>query len=220
MLLFLIRHGESTQNNGENYEHRLPDHTVPLSATGHIQADEAGVFLRNFIDTGLGIVRPRIRLWCSPYMRTRQTADHIEEHIKDLIVDRREHVNLVERQWGLYDGLTDEEMKTLYPRESEHYYRCREHQGTFWAHPPLGESSFDVALRVHQMFGTLHRDYDKSCIWTNVIVTHGTTMRAFVMQWLHKDPEWLSGNQIHQIVPYGSLTKIPTTDTSSLHKRM
>ncbi len=55
---------------------------------------------------------------------------------------------------------------------------------------PLGESRFDVALRVKSLFGTLMRDYEKHKIDKVVIVSHGVTIRAFIMQWCHKTPEW------------------------------
>jgi len=55
---------------------------------------------------------------------------------------------------------------------------------------PLGESRFDVACRVHQAFGTFHRDNDKHGIDTIVVVCHGVTLRAFVMMWCHHSPEW------------------------------
>jgi len=41
------------------------------------------------------------------------------------------------------------------------YKKCEDVEGKFWARMPLGESRFDVALRVHQFFGTLHRELDK-----------------------------------------------------------
>jgi 2,3-bisphosphoglycerate-dependent phosphoglycerate mutase len=55
---------------------------------------------------------------------------------------------------------------------------------------PLGESRFDVACRVHQAFGTFHRDADKHGIDTIVVVCHGVTLRAFVMMWCHYSYEW------------------------------
>lgn len=55
---------------------------------------------------------------------------------------------------------------------------------------PLGESRFDVAKRVHQAFGTFHRDAEFHKIQDIVIVTHGSTLRAFLMMWLHHSVEW------------------------------
>jgi 2,3-bisphosphoglycerate-dependent phosphoglycerate mutase len=55
---------------------------------------------------------------------------------------------------------------------------------------PLGESRFDVAVRIHQAFGTFHRDAERHGVRNIVVVCHGVTLRAFVMQWLHKPYEW------------------------------
>lgn len=45
MHIFLIRHGESISNTGENYEKKLPDHLVSLTERGKQQARENGVWL-------------------------------------------------------------------------------------------------------------------------------------------------------------------------------
>lgn len=42
------------------------------------------------------------------------------------------------------------------------------------------ESPFDVALRIKQFIGTLFRDIDEGKD-TFFIVTHGTTIRAFIL---------------------------------------
>ena len=55
---------------------------------------------------------------------------------------------------------------------------------------PLGESRFDVAVRVHQFFGTIQRDKEKHGIKNIIVVCHGVTLRAFVMMWCHFTPEW------------------------------
>jgi 2,3-bisphosphoglycerate-dependent phosphoglycerate mutase len=56
--------------------------------------------------------------------------------------------------------------------------------------PLLGESRFDVATRVHQSFGTFHRDATRHGINHLIVVCHGTTMRAFVMMWMHYPVSW------------------------------
>lgn len=61
--------------------------------------------------------------------------------------------------------------------------------GKFYARLPLGESPFDVAIRVHQFMGTIHRDYEKHGVDTLFIFTHGTTLRTFLLRWFHYSPE-------------------------------
>jgi 2,3-bisphosphoglycerate-dependent phosphoglycerate mutase len=82
-----------------------------------------------------------------------------------------------------------------FPDEHAHYQKCQEHEGRFWARMPLGESRFDVAVRVHQAFGTFHRDATRHGIRRLVIVCHGVTLRAIVMQWLHLPYEWFDAEQ-------------------------
>ena len=104
--------------------------------------------------------------------------------------DYREHVNLCEQQFGLFDGIPDDELPSRYPAESAHYAKCVAQGGKFWARMPLGESRFDVAVRAHEAFGTFHRDAARRGIRRLAIICHGVTMRAIVMQWLHLPYEW------------------------------
>ena len=132
-------------------------------------------------------------MWVSPYKRARQTAELIRSKCSR-INDVRENIHLVEQQFGLFDGMSHEgqlsEIQHKYPNEYAHYKKQEDFEGRFWARMPLGESRFDVALRVHQCFGTFHRDAKKHDINTIVVVAHGLSIRAFVMQWLHLSPEW------------------------------
>ena len=107
-----------------------------------------------------------------------------------LIRDRREHILLAEQQFGLFDGIPTEDLPLRYPDEAAHYQKNMDFGGRFWARMPLGESWFDVAQRVHQSFGTFHRDQDQNGIEDIIVVAHGTTIRAFVMMWLHLPYEW------------------------------
>lgn len=203
MRVILIRHGESVSNRDKKAHKHIADHAMPLSPDGVEQAREAGKFLvKYFSPYEFGVASYVIatgkipgRLWVSPYDRTRQTADLIEEQIKTLtgavfVGGRREHVNLAEQQFGLFDGMEDDELASEMPAEYAHYKKCEDYQGRFWARMPLGESRFDVAVRVHEAFGTFLRDQQRHNIDTIVVVSHGATIRAFIMQWLHLPYEW------------------------------
>ena len=74
--------------------------------------------------------------------------------------------------------------------DKQEYERQINNYGKFYARLPLGESPFDVAIRVHQFMGTIHRDFQKWGVDTLFIFTHGTTMRSFLMRWFHYSPEW------------------------------
>jgi 2,3-bisphosphoglycerate-dependent phosphoglycerate mutase len=199
--LILIRHGESAGNADHSTHLRLADHAIGLTEHGEGEAYAAGEWLgRYFLEHNTQDTKTR--LWVSPYARTRQTADQVirgvqtvaaaagSEHAHKFGFDRREHINLVEQQFGLFDGVPEDELAIQFPRESAHYDKQVEFEGRFWARMPLGESRFDVAVRVHQAFGTFQRDYDKNGIDQLVIVSHGVTLRALLMQWLHHSYEW------------------------------
>lgn len=103
----------------------------------------------------------------------------------------REDILLAEQQFGLFDGLTDDECKLAFPHEFEHYHKTKKAQGKMWARMPQGESRADVCLRLRTFFGSLHRDMKRHNIDTAVIVGHGTTNRAFATMWMHKPYEWM-----------------------------
>jgi 2,3-bisphosphoglycerate-dependent phosphoglycerate mutase len=97
---------------------------------------------------------------------------------------------LSEQQFGLFDGIPDADLPTAFPVEYAHYKKQEDFKGKFWAKMPLGESRYDVALRVHQAFGTFHRDAAAHGIHRLIIVAHGISIRAFLLQWLHLPFEW------------------------------
>ncbi len=217
MRIFLVRHGESAANVDKRLHKSMADHAIPLSDKGQKQALDAGKFLGEYFhnlfglekDTNIeydlkthsviGFYQSHVRIWVSPYERTRETANGIFQGIDDyqqnhgniyISMDRRENIRLCEQQFGLFDGIPDDERGNYFPEEAAHYEKCESHEGRFWARMPLGESRFDVANRVYQTFGTFHRDREKKGIENIVVICHGVTLRAFVMQWLHLTPEW------------------------------
>lgn len=187
MHIFLIRHGESIANVGENYVERLPDHLVGLTPAGLQQAKEAGKFLADYCKQK-NIDLSHARIWRSPYLRTRQTSEAFNEflHIDDILED----ITLIEQRFGLFDSLPQSEWEARYPNEFDEYQRQQHNFGKFYAKLPMGESPFDVAIRIHQFLGTIHRDYEKHGVDTLFVFTHGTTLRAFLLRWFHYTPEW------------------------------
>jgi 2,3-bisphosphoglycerate-dependent phosphoglycerate mutase len=206
MRIFLVRHGESEANVDRSVLLKKPDHAIGLSDLGKRQALEAGAFVRSWCEkqakphvyegsqgsVSIAPPVPTFRIWYSPYARAAQTASIIHESLQGtpFVHDIREHILLCEQQFGLFDGHPDEDLPKLFPMEHEHYRKHEEFEGRFWARMPLGESRFDVAKRVHQAFGTFHRDAERHGIKDIMVVCHGVTMRAFVMMWCHKTVEW------------------------------
>ena len=214
MRIFLVRHGQSQANVSQEANRTIADHAIELTDEGHQQAQEAGKFLADFFQEdsrqrhakGLGdIFGLPIRLWHSPYTRTRQTAQSIVDVCRTSggnswfldgdsqkpVPHAREHLLLAEQQFGLFDGLSDKERAEQFPREHAYYQKCRSHEGKMWPKMPMGESRFEVCQRVHQAFGSFQRDRDKHNIRNIVVVGHGTTNRAFVTMWCHKPWEWM-----------------------------
>lgn len=187
MHIFLIRHGESLANIGQNYEKRLPDHLVELSPKGIAQAYEQGVWLADYCRKN-GIDLSKARLWRSPYMRTRQTSEEFNKSLG--IKDVKEDITLIEQQFGLFDSVPESEWGSRAEAEYDEFLRQVQNQGKFYARLPMGESPFDVAIRIHQFMGTIYRDYERHGIDTLFVFTHGTTLRTFLMRWFHYSPEW------------------------------
>lgn len=188
-----MRHGESMGNVDPSVHASTPDHAVALSERGHDQARAAGRRIASHYQALAGGEQRHVRLWLSPYRRTRETADALMETAGSWITDRVEHILLCEQQFGLFDGLDDAELLARFPHEKTYYdMQCR-FGGKFWARMPQGESRFDVAQRIHQAFGTFQRDAVQHGIRDIVVICHGVTLRAFVMMWCHLSPEWFEG---------------------------
>lgn len=187
MHIFLIRHGESEASAGENYIKRTPDHLVPLTEKGIMQSRRNGEWLAAYCREH-GVDLSHARIWRSPYLRTRQTSDEFNKALG--INDIREDITLAEQQFGLFDSLPEEEWQRKYPVEYEEYLRQTQNQGKFYARLPLGESPFDVAIRIHQFMGTIYRDYEREGVDTIFVFTHGTALRTFLLRWFHYSPEW------------------------------
>ena len=81
MELYLIRHGQSTNNRGDV---RIPD--PPLTELGRKQADRAGQALKR-----IGITR----LYCSAMLRAVQTAAIVSEHL-----ELAPHIFVGLHEWG------------------------------------------------------------------------------------------------------------------------
>ena len=174
-------------NLGENYVARVPDHLVTLTEAGKQQAREAGLWLKEYCDEK-GVDLSRARIWRSPFVRTRQTSEEFNRSLG--ITDIREDITLTEQQFGLFDAVPDAERAEKYPNEHAEYMRQIQNKGRFYARLPMGESPFDVAIRIHQFMGTVYRDFEKHGVDTLFIFTHGTTLRAFLMRWFHYSTEW------------------------------
>lgn len=198
MRIILVRHGESQANVDQSIHKRLPDHEIALSTRGQTQAKTAAEKLYEFYVNKYG--EGEVEHWQqhksrkfhfinSPYRRTRDTADIISRNFpasKSLI--RKENILLCEQQFGIFDGLEDDEIERKFPEEYKTWKLCKNYNGKFWARYPMGESPFDAAIRVNQAFARIKKNSDKD----HIIICHGTVVKLFVMMWFNYSPEWFA----------------------------
>lgn len=185
MKIFLIRHGESIQNTKENMKLLLPDSKVYLSEKGIEQANNAGIFLERYLQEN-NIDLNNATLWVSPYLRTRQTAQIINEYLS--INNYKEDVLLVEQNYGLFSDMSLDEIRNKYKEEFRLYNNFYRHGDKFYAKFPQGESPLEVAIRTRVFIETIFRDNNNPLF----IVSHGTTIKTFIMNFMHYSPEWFN----------------------------
>jgi broad specificity phosphatase PhoE len=177
--LLIARHGQSVANvrkdkakaarlEGEvpdsawAYEHER-DQDTPLTSTGVQQAIVLGAHLAASARLDAIVM--------SPYVRTRQTTQHIIEGLgysPEVIVEER----VREIEFGIMDGLTREGVRLKYPDEAKR----RDRDGKYWYRPPGGESRPDVRMRCHSFIGTLTREYVGMRV---LVVCHSVVVLAF-----------------------------------------
>jgi broad specificity phosphatase PhoE len=183
----LIRHGESLGNVDESAYVATPDWKVPLTPKGREQAYQAGETLRKVIGDE--------KLFCyySPYKRTTETMHQLCKHLKkERIISIREEPRISEQQFGNFQNV-QEVMKA---KQERHEF------GRFYYRFKSGEAGLDVYSRVSSFISTLVRDcqqyqkagYDLDNI-SVVIVTHGLSLRLFLMRWFQFSVEEFEASQ-------------------------
>jgi broad specificity phosphatase PhoE len=168
--IILIRHGKSEGNADKSLLETIPDYALNLTQEGIEQARQAGQEIKKIIG------QETLQVYVSPYYRTRQTYRHIQESIQENVVKAFEDPRIREQDWGHLRN----------PDLNEEIIHERNGFSTFYYRIPDGESGADVYDRVSIFLETLHRDFQKSDYAENVlIVTHGMTLRLFLMRWFH-----------------------------------
>jgi broad specificity phosphatase PhoE len=166
----LVRHGESDANIGKVSSLDVGDHMIPLSDRGREQAREAGKQLgHDFVEGAL--------VYRSPYRRTRETLDGVLEGASVIAGGVRvyEDPRLREVEHGYDEVAAQEELRT---RHGWFYYRFRG-----------GESPADCYDRTSNFLESMMRQVERKKIDRVLIVTHGLTIRCFVMRFLHLSVE-------------------------------
>ena len=168
--ILLIRHGQSQGNIDVNQYQTVPDYALNLTPKGIEQSIEAGIRIKEIIGS------ESLHVYLSPYVRARQTFQHLKTSLETNIEKVVEDPRIREQDWG----------HLRHPNENEEIRRQRDGFSTFYYRIPDGESGADVYDRVSTFLETLHRDFNKSRYAQNtLIVTHGLTFRLFLMRWFH-----------------------------------
>lgn len=168
--IILIRHGESEANVDKYLFGRVPDYTIELTEKGRMQAQEAGQRLKELVG------EESLYFYVSPFWRARSTFEEAAASFPGEQFRYSEEPRLREQEWG-------------YLRCQEDFDKiCRERReyGTFYYRIPGGEAGSDVYDRINDLLGSLYRDFANQDFPQNcVLVTHGLTIRLFVMRFFH-----------------------------------
>lgn len=201
--IILIRHGESLGNVDEKAYVTTPDWKVPITPKGRYQANEAGVKLNSLISADEFII-----LYYSPYLRTRQTVQEIVRHLHPKqIISSREEPRISEQQFGNFQNVKE----VLHAKQERHdfgrfYYRFKSGEAGLDVYSRV--SSF-ISTLVRDCQQYAKAGYNLVRVWkililflfvnvyvsdhssistfqekvNIVIVTHGLSLRLFLMRW-------------------------------------
>lgn len=171
--IILVRHGESIGNADEGAYCSIPDWKIPLTTVGVKQSQHLGQRIKEIVGES------PLFMYCSPYIRAKQTLKGIVEALKsNYIVGAREEPRITEQQFGNFqNGETMQQWKSDRSDFGRFYYRF-----------PEGEAGLDVYSRATSFISTLFRDWSRNDPdiqkdMTVIIVTHGLTLRLFLMRW-------------------------------------
>ncbi len=177
-VLIATRHGESLANvefqlAAETGALTVPitcrDADIPLSLHGQAQAQALGRWWAELPATD----RPR-SVWCSPYVRTAETARIALAQSSGLGavpvgLPVRYDERLRDRELGILEMLTAPAIEKEYPAEAAR----RRKMGELYYRPPGGESFLDVALRVRSLLRDLGEEEDGRPV---LLVAHDCTV--------------------------------------------
>uniref|UniRef100_A0A7S3Z2Q6 Phosphoglycerate mutase (2,3-diphosphoglycerate-dependent) n=1 Tax=Lotharella globosa TaxID=91324 RepID=A0A7S3Z2Q6_9EUKA len=169
--IILIRHGESEGNVDKSLYSRIPDNKMRLSKEGKNQAVRAAKQLQKIVHN------ESVIYYVSPYTRTRQTQQILSEWVGGHQAPCIEEARLREQDFGNFQD----------PDQMKISMRDRADFGRFYYRFMNGESGADVYDRMSSFFSTLFRHTDsvqREKFDNYIIVSHGLTMRLFLMRYL------------------------------------
>lgn len=195
--LVLVRHGQSEWNLLGQWT-GLTD--VHLTDEGRVEAQRAA---RTLEDIDLH------RAYSSELTRAKHTLDEIVHHLDKTDVDRSEHAELNERDYGELTGKNKWQVRDEYGEEKFQAWRRS------WDHPvPGGETLKDVSERVLPFYEQHILEDLKS--GKNVIVAaHGNSLRALI-----KHLDEIADDQSHEVeIMTGEVLVYEIDDNGKLLKK-
>lgn len=157
--IYLVRHGQTVMNVQVRFRGRLD---VPLNDQGR---REAWMAARGLADAGLAAV------YTSPLCRAREVAEAIAEVTG---VEVREQPELINVDYGEWEGLTKEECAQRYPEEWRRYRELPEEAAC-----PRGEALAKAADRIVDGLVSLGRRHPGQAV---AAVTHGAMVRLALLR--------------------------------------
>lgn len=159
--LFLIRHGETEGSEERRYKGTID---VPLSENGKGQIRRSAEFIERMLNSTGARMNA---VYSSTLIRASKSAEIIAGHLG---LNPKVDVELRERDFGLWEGMSFKEIDEQYPDD----FRA-------WAKDPLrfspmgGESTLEVKVRV---MGVLKRILTRHTGETVAVVGHGGVNRV------------------------------------------
>uniref|UniRef100_A0A7C4EM25 Histidine phosphatase family protein n=1 Tax=Thermodesulfovibrio aggregans TaxID=86166 RepID=A0A7C4EM25_9BACT len=162
LVIYLLRHGQ-TEGAKKVYKGHID---VPLSKEGEAQVEKVATFLKKYVkkySLKLEII------YSSPLKRATASAEILS---RTLSLKAKSDDNLKERSFGKWEGLSINEIVSLYPDDFE---RWRQNPARFF--PPEGESTIQVSKRAGEALKKIVKNYKNSQIF---IMAHGGINRVIL----------------------------------------
>lgn len=154
LTLLLARHGETDLNTEDRWQGRID---APLNAAGLAQ----GQRLASELPEGIHAIV------ASPMLRARQTAEPAAQRLG---LPLRLDADFRERDFGVFEGLTEAEAAQRYPE------LAARHAAYSWdEEPPGAEATRAVVARVERGLQRLRLQHDDQTV---LLVSHGFVVRS------------------------------------------
>jgi broad specificity phosphatase PhoE len=166
MLIKLVRHGESLSNVGALNPAEVGNYTIGLTPLGKDQARRCGQGIGPDCLNGALV-------YCSPFRRARET-----------LAGLLEGAGVPREKVRVYEDPRLREVDHGYADHKEQEPLRRTH-GWFYYRFHGGESPADCYDRISGFLESLMRQAERKAAERALIITHGLTIRCFVMRFLH-----------------------------------